>query len=212
MARGSTYAPWVRKPAGIRVGGRLLRVGVPILLTAVFAVWISAPPTQASSGAKAGGTNVLSLSGAVRARLVLSDHCLAFTLPALAAKSGAKTLGISVSAAASAHHYQLLNVIDENASSKADAQVSLATTKSFNLQFSSGDLKALNQSQMWEAGWWRVQAPGEPFTHYGTGTLTMTADGRAGTISATLEQVSGRRHTDLMLHGLWSCHTITHAP
>lgn len=155
---------------------------------------------------------MLSLSGAVRTRLLLSDQCLAFTLPALAAKPGAKTLGISVSAPASAHHYRLLNVIDEDASSKGDAHVSLATTKSFNLQFSSGDVKELSQSQMWEAGWWRVQAPGERFAHYGSGTLTMTADGRAGTISAALEQVNGRRHTDLMLHGSWSCRAMAHAP
>ncbi len=89
--------------------------------------------------------------------------------------------------------------------------MSLATTKKFNLQFAFGDVKNLNQSQMWEGGWWRVQAPGQRFAYYGTGTLTMTADGRSGTISATLEQVNGHRHTDLAMHGSWSCRAMAHA-
>lgn len=113
----------VRKLVGIRFRGRRLRVGVPVLSAIVFAVWISAPGTQASTGAGPGDTNVLSLTGAVHARLMLSDQCLAFTLPALAAKQGAETLGISVCAQAGAHQYRLLDVIDEDASSKADAEV-----------------------------------------------------------------------------------------
>jgi hypothetical protein len=183
-------------------------------VAAVVAIGVAWCPTStlAAAAHKRGQYGVLTLSGPIHARFVLSGQCIGFKLPALAASPAARTLGISVLMAPDgAHHTFLFTVIDEDVKAGDTARANLATTESFNAQFAVYDNSDRDTSDLWEGGWWRVQAPGEHFAHYGTGKLTVSATGSSGHISGTLTQVNGRKRNRLTVRGSWSCRKLTQA-
>lgn len=170
----------------------------------------AAPSSAGVPGTKFG---TITIGGAVRAKYALTGQCVTFTLPALAASPGAKTLGMTVLAERNgAHQYRLFTVIDEDLGKAPVKDVNLASTRETNVQFSLLNTVNQNASELWEAGWWRVQAPGEPFAHYGAGTLTMAANAQSGSITASLQPVGGAGRSRVTVQGSWNCSTVSHAP
>ena len=124
----------------------------------------------------------------------------------------AKTLGVTVLATPyGAHDTALFTVINEDSTGQPSGTVHLMITKDFNAQFALLNNASHDASDLWEGGWWRVQAPGERFAHYGRGTITMSTAGGSGTIDASLEQVSGTRHRLLAVRGSWNCRKLSQA-